>query len=194
MENPFNFNDKTVFIMGGTSGINLGIARGFADSGASVAIASRSQGKVDAAVKELSESGAEVIGFAADVRDVETLQAGLEMIVGKLGHIDILIAGQAGNFPAKALDMSSNGFKSVMDIDVQGTFNVLRHSYQYLTKPGASIINISAPQAFVPMELQVHVCAAKAGVDMITRVLALEWGASRVSSVQHGTRSRSHHG
>jgi len=185
---PFDFNDKTVFIMGGTSGINLGIAKGFAENGASVAVASRSQEKVDAAITELSKSGAEITGFASDVRDVETLQAGLEMIAEKFGHIDILIAGQAGNFPAKALAMSSNGFKSVMDIDLQGTFNVLRHSYQYLTKPGASIINISAPQAFVPMELQVHVCAAKAGVDMITRVLALEWGAAgiRVNSIVPG--------
>ena len=173
MKIPFDFNDKTVFIMGGTSGINLGIAKGFAENGASVAVASRSQEKVDAAITELSKSGAEIIGFASDVRDVETLQAGLEMIAEKFGHIDILIAGQAGNFPAKALAMSSNA---------------LRHSYQYLTKPGASIINISAPQAFVPMELQVHVCAAKAGVDMITRVLALEWGGEgiRVNSIIPG--------
>ena len=57
-----------------------------------------------------------------------------------------------------------------------------------LRKPGASVINISAPQAFLPMKAQVHVCAAKAGVDMITRTLALEWGASgvRVNSIVPG--------
>ena len=72
--------------------------------------------------------------------------------------------------------MSANGFKSVVDIDLRGTFHVVHSAHPYLTKPGASIINISAPQAFVPMELQVHVCAAKAGGDMVTRVLAMEWG------------------
>ena len=84
--------------------------------------------------------------------------------------------------------MSANAFKVVIDIDLLGTFNVLRYSYKYLRKPGASIINISAPQAFVPMEMQSHVCAAKAGVDMITRTTAMEWGPEgiRVNSLVPG--------
>jgi NAD(P)-dependent dehydrogenase (short-subunit alcohol dehydrogenase family) len=65
---------------------------------------------------------------------------------------------------------------------------VLRASFQYLVKPGASVINISAPQAFVAMPMQSHVCAAKAGVDMLTRTLALEWGSYgiRVNSISPG--------
>lgn len=188
MTAPFEFTGKSVFIMGGTSGINLAIAKKFAGLGASVAVASRAQDKVDAAVKQIEDLGVKAIGFSADVRDLDVLKNGLESVHEELGYLDIIIAGQAGNFPAKALDMSSNGFKAVLDIDVQGTFNVLRYSYQYLKKPGGSIINISAPQSYVPMEQQVHVCAAKAGVDMITRVLALEWGAAgiRVNSIVPG--------
>ena len=100
----------------------------------------------------------------------------------------MLVSGAAGNFPAAALDMSPNGFKAVVDIDLLGTFNVLRLAHQYLRKPGASIVNISAPQAVIPMALQAHVCAAKAGVDMLTRVLAIEWGGDgiRVNSVIPG--------
>jgi NAD(P)-dependent dehydrogenase (short-subunit alcohol dehydrogenase family) len=84
--------------------------------------------------------------------------------------------------------MSPNAFKSVVDIDLLGTFNLLRHAHRYLAKPGACVINISAPQALVAMELQAHVCAAKAGVDMLTRVLALEWGPQgiRVNSIMPG--------
>ena len=62
----------------------------------------------------------------------------------------------------------------MVDIDLLGSFHVLRSAFQYLKKPGSSVINISAPQAFVPMPMQSHVCAAKAGVDMLTRTLALE--------------------
>ena len=84
--------------------------------------------------------------------------------------------------------MSANGFKAVIDIDLLGTFNTCRAAYEHLKKPGASIINISATQAFVPMAMQAHVCAAKAGVDMVTRTLALEWGGKgiRVNSIAPG--------
>jgi len=81
--------------------------------------------------------------------------------------------------------MSPNGFRSVIEIDLLGTFHVMQAVYPFLQKPGASIINISAPQAIIPMPAQSHVCAAKAGVDMITRTLALEWGAEgiRINSI-----------
>jgi NAD(P)-dependent dehydrogenase (short-subunit alcohol dehydrogenase family) len=188
VNHPLDFTDKTVFVMGGTSGINLGIADAFAASGARVAVASRSQDKVDAAVQKLLGRGGEAIGFSADVRDVKAVEVAVVGVYEAFATIDVLVSGAAGNFPAPALGMSPNAFKSVVDIDLLGTFHVLQTAYPYLTKPGASIINISAPQAFVPMELQAHVCAAKAGVDMVTRVLALEWGAQgiRVNSVVPG--------
>ncbi|WP_211455375.1 SDR family oxidoreductase [Collimonas antrihumi] len=188
MINPFDFNGKTVFVFGGTSGINLGIAHAFAEQGARVAVASRSQDKVDAAVSALSRHGGEVAGFCADVRNPDAVAAAFTGASQAFGQIDVLVSGAAGNFPATALGMSPNGFKSVVDIDLLGSFHVLRASYPYLTKPGAAIINISAPQAFLPMELQAHVCAAKAGVDMLTRVLAMEWGEQgvRVNSIVPG--------
>ncbi|MGH8453731.1 MAG: SDR family oxidoreductase, partial [Nevskiales bacterium] len=76
----------------------------------------------------------------------------------------------------------------VVDIDLIGTFHVMRAAYPHLKKPGASVVNISAPQSEQPMVFQAHVCAAKAGVDMITRVLAMEWGAAgvRVNSISPG--------
>ena len=188
MQNPFDFSGKTVYIAGGTSGINLGIAHGFAKAGAKLAVVSRSQDKVDSAVAELKKRGGEAVGYAADVRDYAAVEATLKQTQAKFGDIDVLVSGAAGNFPAPALGISPNGFKSVVDIDLLGTFHVLRASYPYLKKPGASIINISAPQAFNAMEFQMHVCAAKAGVDMVTRVAAIEWGPAgvRVNSVTPG--------
>jgi NAD(P)-dependent dehydrogenase (short-subunit alcohol dehydrogenase family) len=181
----FDFTGKQVFVFGGTSGINLGIARCFAEAGASVAVASRSQAKVDAAVEAL---GSRAHGYALDVREVDAVQAALARHAQDAGPIDVLVSGAAGNFPAFANDMSANGFKAVVDIDLLGSFHVLQSAYPYLVKPGASVINISAPQAFVPMPMQSHVCAAKAGVDMLTRTLALEWGPAgvRINSISPG--------
>jgi NAD(P)-dependent dehydrogenase (short-subunit alcohol dehydrogenase family) len=84
--------------------------------------------------------------------------------------------------------VSPNAFRSVVDIDLLGSYHVLRAAYPLLRKPGAVVINVSAPQASVPMGLQAHVCAAIAGVDMLTRVLAIEWGGDgvRVNSVVPG--------
>ena len=188
MTSAFDFTGKNVFISGGTSGINLGIAHAFARAGAKVTVISRSQEKVSAAVEALQVHGGEAAGHALDVRDYAKVEEAFKASKARFGSIDVLVSGAAGNFPAPALGISPNGFKSVVDIDLMGTFHVLRAAFPYLTKPGASLINISAPQAFLPMEFQMHVCAAKAGVDMITRVAALEWGpvGVRVNSVVPG--------
>ena len=183
-----DFSETTVFVAGGTSGINLGIAEAFATAGARVAVMSRSKEKVDAAVTRLQALGAQATGGAADVRDPEATRAVLELAHKAFGDIDVLVSGAAGNFPAAALDMSPNAFRSVVDIDLLGSYHVLRAAYPLLRKPGAVVINVSAPQAFLPMALQSHVCAAKAGVDMMTRVLAIEWGRDgiRINSVVPG--------
>lgn len=179
---------RHVLLAGGTSGINFGIAQGFARNGDRVAVFSRSQDKVDRAVTGLRELGAEAWGGTADVRDPEQVAAVIAGATGAFGPIDVLVSGAAGNFPAPALAMSPNGFGSVVGIDLNGTFHVLRAAFEHLRKPGASIINISAPQAFMPMAMQAHVCAAKAGVDMLTRTLAIEWGGAgvRVNSLVPG--------
>ena len=179
---------KTALITGGGSGINLAIAQLFAREGASVGLVGRTQEKLDAAAKTINDAGGKAAGFSADVRDYDALASAIKRTREEFGEISILVCGAAGNFPAPALGMSATAFKSVIDIDLLGTFNTCRAAFEHLKRPGASIINISAVQAFVPMAMQSHVCAAKAGVDMITRTLALEWGPQgvRVNSIAPG--------
>lgn len=188
MRDTLEFKGKTVFVAGGSSGINLSIAEAFAAQGARVAIASRSAERVEAAVDRLRKHDGDVAGFSADVRDPAAIEAALRGAHGRFGDIDVLVSGAAGNFIAPALGMSPNGFRTVVEIDLLGTFNVLRQAHQYLRRPGASVINISAPQAYNPTIYQAHVCAAKAGVDILTRVLAMEWGGDgiRVNSIVPG--------
>jgi NAD(P)-dependent dehydrogenase (short-subunit alcohol dehydrogenase family) len=179
---------KTALITGGGSGINLAIAQRFAEEGASVGLVGRTQEKLDNAARSIAETGGKAAGFSADVRDYDALAAAIRSTRESFGEIDIVVCGAAGNFPAPALGMSANAFKSVIDIDLIGTFNTCRAAFEHLRRPGASIINISAVQAFIPMAMQSHVCAAKAGVDMLTRTLALEWGPMgvRVNSIAPG--------
>tara|TARA_R110001583_G_scaffold39723_1_gene127101 strand:+ start:2604 stop:3431 length:828 start_codon:yes stop_codon:yes gene_type:complete len=186
----FDYTAKNVVVVGGTSGINLQVAIQFAKAGANVTVASRSVDKVNAAVELLNQANPNAIhlGVSFDVRDNDALILGFNKIASTYGHIDVLISGAAGNFPASAAKLSPNGFKSVIDIDLIGSFQVLKHAYPLLSRPNGSIIQISAPQAYIAMPLQVHVCAAKAGVDMLTRTLALEWGVEgiRINSIVPG--------
>lgn len=185
----FDFKNKNVLVVGGTSGINRGIAEAFAKAEARVAVVSRSQEKVEDTVQSLKQHGAvDARGFTADVREAELIKKGIADIAAAWGDLDVVVSGAAGNFPALAMGMSPNGFRSVIEIDLLGTFHVMQAVYPHLKKPGASIINISAPQANIPMAGQSHVCAAKAGVDMITRSLCLEWGAEgiRINSIIPG--------
>jgi NAD(P)-dependent dehydrogenase (short-subunit alcohol dehydrogenase family) len=179
---------KTAFIAGGSSGINLGIAHGLAQAGAKVAIISRKPEKVEAAVAELKAAGHEAMGSAADVRDYAAVEASIKAVHEAWGDIDILVSGAAGNFLAPAAGMSANAFRTVVDIDLIGTFHVVRAAFEFLRKPGASVIAITAGQAVNPTAFQSHVCAAKAGINMLTRCLALEWGSSgvRVNAIAPG--------
>jgi len=178
-----------VFISGGTSGINLGIAKGFAARGAKVLVFGRDGAKADAAAAEIhAETGSTVLAASADVRDAAGIADLFARATAALGAPTVVIAGAAGNFMAPAVGISPNGFKTVIDIDLLGTYNVFRAAYDVVVKPGASLIAITAPQAEQPLPQQVHVCAAKAGVNMVVKVLAMEWGRAgiRVNAISPG--------
>lgn len=185
MNVQFDFSGRHVMVFGGTTGINLGIAQHYAMAGAWVSVASRKQANVDAALATL---GAQAFGVVADVRDEQAVGAALAQAVACHGPLDVLVSGAAGNFLAPVEQMSSNAFKVVVDIDLLGSFHVARQALVHLRQPGASLIFITAPQSTVPMMYQAHVCAAKAGVDHLARVLALEWGARgiRVNAISPG--------
>ena len=185
-ESPFA--GRAVFIAGGTSGMNLETAQRFAREGSRVAVISRNPERVDSAVKTLRETSPDSLGFPCDVRDATAIAEAIDRAAEAIGPFDVVIAGQAGNFPCAAADLSPNGFKAVVDIDLLGSFNVFHAAYAHLNKPGASLIAITAPQAVQPQYGQIHVCAAKAGVNMLVKCLALEWGAEgiRVNAISPG--------
>jgi len=97
--------------------------------------------------------------------------------VAKFGRLDVLVNGAAGNFLASASKLSSNGFKTVLEIDTIGTFNMCSAAFKvFMGKNGGVIINISATLHWNGSALQVHSSSAKAAIDAMTKVLACEWG------------------
>jgi peroxisomal 2,4-dienoyl-CoA reductase len=172
---------KVAFVTGGGTGITGGVARAFAEHGAKLAITSRKEENL-AAMKETIEGfGGECLTVAADVRDFDAVQNALAKTVEHYGRIDIVVNGAAGNFLCAADQLSANGFGTVIDIDTKGTFNVCRAAFEELKKSRGQILNISATLHYLATPMQIHVSAAKAGVDAITRNLSVEWG-------RHGIR------
>jgi NAD(P)-dependent dehydrogenase (short-subunit alcohol dehydrogenase family) len=176
------FSGKTVFVTGGGSGINLGIARAFAGLGANIGICGRSQERLDTAATGLRELGAKVSATSADVRVPEQLQSAMTASRDTIGDIDVLVCGAAGNFLVQGENLSLNGFKTVIDIDLVGSFNASRIAFEQLKRTRGSIIFITAPMAHVPHAYQAHVGPAKAGVEMLMKNLALEWGPYGIRS------------
>jgi NAD(P)-dependent dehydrogenase (short-subunit alcohol dehydrogenase family) len=180
---------KVAFVTGGGSGIGAGIAKTLAAQGAAVGLLGRRVEMLEAVATEIRAAGGKALPVPADIRSYADVEKSIERVATEFGGLDILVCSAAGNFVAPAATLSSNGFNAVIGIDLLGTFHACRAAFSHLEKRGGgSIVSISAPQAFVPTPAQVHVGAAKAGIEKMTRDLAIEWGGAgiRVNTVVPG--------
>jgi 2,4-dienoyl-CoA reductase [(3E)-enoyl-CoA-producing], peroxisomal len=175
-------------VTGGGTGITGGVARALADAGASVVLVSRKMEHLEPAAKAINQSGGQAFAVAADVRNPEEVEKAIAAAVERFGKLDIVVNGAAGNFLCAAEELSPNGFGTVVDIDLKGTFNVCRAAFAELKKNRGQILNISATLHYLGTPMQLHVSAAKAGVDALTRNLAVEWGryGIRVNAIAPG--------
>ncbi|MEP6719633.1 MAG: SDR family oxidoreductase [bacterium] len=185
---------RAAFVTGGGTGITGGVARALAEAGANVALVSRSMDHLEAATKVINDTHSqdanvgEAFAVAADVRNTDDVENAIAATIERFGKIDIVINGAAGNFLCKAEELSPNGFGTVVDIDLKGTFNVCRAAFAQLNEHSGQILNISATLHYLGTPMQLHVSAAKAGVDALTRNLAVEWGryGIRVNAIAPG--------
>ncbi|KAI3885090.1 hypothetical protein MKW98_002482 [Papaver atlanticum] len=167
-------------------------------TGASVAIMGRRKSVLDSAVSSLRSLGIQAIGFVGDYRKNEDATRVVNATFQHFGRIDILVNAATGNFLVPAEDLSPNGFKAVMDIDIVGTFIMCHEALKYIkkggpgredTSGGGTILNISATLHYSGTWYQIHESAAKAAIDAMTRSLAVEWGTDydiRVNGIALG--------
>ena len=183
---------KVALVTGGATGLGLQIARVLGSHGARIAICSRKEANLQAAVAALQEAGIEAIYGVCDVRRHEEVTGVVEEVVRTFGRLDVVVNNAAGNFPVPISGLSAGGFKAVVDIDLLGTFNVSKAAYElWLRDHGGSVVNISAATQYRGMALQAHVVSAKAGIDAFARACAIEWGPDgvRVNVVAPGAMS-----
>ncbi|KAJ6088606.1 hypothetical protein N7486_009867 [Penicillium sp. IBT 16267x] len=196
------FANKVVFCTGGAGTICSAQVRALIHLGANACIIGRNVEKTESAAKEMAtlRPGAKVIGIGAvDVRKFDSLKDAAQRCVKELGGIDFVIAGAAGNFLASIEQLSVNAFKSVMDIDVLGSYNTLKATLPYLIESGKKhrvdselnpsplgtggrIIFVSATLHYRGMPFQAHVSVAKAGIDSLSNSVAIEYGPRGMTS------------
>ena len=186
---PGLFNGQVALITGGATGIGFGIAELLGSLGAHVVVASRKQEHLDKAASALRDKGARVTVAAVDVREPDRVKAMVEQVHKETGRIDILVNNAAGNFYAPSETISPNAWKAVIDIDLNGTFFCSQAVFPVMkAQQEGRIISISMTLHYRGWPLMAHATAAKAGIDALTRTLALEWARHgiRVNAVGPG--------
>lgn len=195
------FDNKVVFCTGGAGTICSAQVRALVHLGANACIVGRNVEKTEKMAEDIATArpGAKVIGIGAvDVRKPEALVAAAERCAEELGGIDFVIAGAAGNFLASIDQLSTNALKSVVDIDVLGSYHTVKATLPYLvesaakhrtdgkTRPkngtGGRIIFVSATIHYTGTPLQSHLAIAKAGVDAMAVSVAIEQGPKGITS------------
>jgi NAD(P)-dependent dehydrogenase (short-subunit alcohol dehydrogenase family) len=169
---------RVAIITGGASGIGFGIAKAFIGVGAKVVLASRDLEKLNTAVDTLRDLGGEAMAIQADVRNYESVEGVVKGTLEAHGAVDVMIANAAGNFVVPAAAMSPNAWRTVIDIDLNGTFHCARAAYPALRESpyGGRLIAISTTRALEGWPGCAHAGAAKAGIMSLMRTLANEWG------------------
>ena len=178
---PGLFDGQVALITGGGSGIGRGIADLLAALGAHVVLASRKLERVEAAAAEIIGAGGKASAIAVDVRDTERVRAMVAQVIDAHARIDLLVNNAAGNFYAPSETLSENAWKSVIEIDLYGTFFCSQAVLPAMkAQGGGSIVNISMTLHYRGWPLMAHATAAKAGIDALTKTLSLEWATHGV--------------
>ncbi|WP_096270047.1 2,4-dienoyl-CoA reductase [Paucisalibacillus globulus] len=188
--------NETVIVTGSSSGMGKYMAKKFAEEGLNVVLTGRTEEKLIAVKNELIETARGDLHIVPmDVRKPEDVERMVSETVNRFGRIDHLVNNAAGNFICFAEDLSVNGWKSVIDIVLNGTFYCSSEVGRYWIKENiqGSILNMVATYAWNAGAGVIHSSAAKAGVLNMTRTLAVEWGTKygiRVNAIAPGPIER----
>ncbi|GGI43043.1 2,4-dienoyl-CoA reductase [Mammaliicoccus stepanovicii] len=171
--------DKVIMVTGGSNGMGKAMAKRFAQEGAKVVITGRSKEKLEVAKEEIEQYDGQILTIDMDVRDPERVQYTVDEAIKTFGQIDGLVNNAAGNFICAAEDLSINGWNSVIDIVLNGTWYCTQAVGKQWIKNGQKgrIINMVATYSWLAGEGVIHSASAKAGVLSMTRTLAVEWGS-----------------
>jgi 2-deoxy-D-gluconate 3-dehydrogenase len=179
--NLFDLTGKVALVTGGNGGIGLGMARGLAQAGATVAIAARNHGKAEAALAQLRGRGAKAAFIALDVLDEASCRSAIGTAVGEFGRLDILVnnSGTTVRKPPEAL--TAEEWRLVIETNLTGAFFCAQAAYPEMVRAGGGkIINIGSMMSLFGAPYAAPYAASKGGIVQMTRALATSWAEDNI--------------
>ncbi|MGK2850827.1 MAG: SDR family oxidoreductase [Candidatus Limnocylindrales bacterium] len=185
-----SFAGRHVLVTGGGTGIGRATALAFAELGADVALVGRRREPLAAVAEEIRSLGRRAVALPANVREPDQVESAFSQAADELGGLHVVVNNAGGQFPARAEEISVNGWRAVVDLNLNGTFYCCRTALPLLeASGGGAIVNMSANFIVRPVAGLAHSIAARSGVAHLTAALALEWATRgiRVNCIAPGT-------
>ncbi len=177
----FDLKGKAALVTGGNGGIGLGMAKGLAQAGASVAVAGRDEKKNAEAVKALKALGASAFSVKADLREEKSARAAVDQAAEKLGRLDILVNNAGMNIRKAPQDLSLADWNTVMETNLTSAFLCSQAAYPHLQRAGGGkIINIGSMMSIFGAAYLAPYAASKAGIVQLTKALASAWAKDNI--------------
>ena len=172
----FSVDGQTAVVTGASSGIGRAIAETFAADGADVVICSREQENVDPVASAITDGpGGDCLAVECDVTEPPAVEALVEATVDEFGSLDTLVNNAGASFVSSFDDISENGFRTILDINLAGAATCTREAAGHLADGGGTVLNVSSVAGQRGAPYMSHYAAAKAGLEALTRSLAVEW-------------------
>jgi 3-oxoacyl-[acyl-carrier protein] reductase len=165
----------TAIVTGASSGIGRAIAERFAADGADVVVCSRDQENVDPVAEGIREDGGEALAVECDVTDRDAVSALVDATVERFGGLDVLVNNAGASFVAGFEDISPNGWETIVDVNLTGTYNCTHAAAEHLQDGGGAVLNLASVAGKHGAPYMSHYAAAKAGLINLTRTLSMEW-------------------
>ncbi len=190
-DSDFQVDGSTALVTGSSRGIGRAVVERFAEDGVDVVVSSRDQDAIDEVAEGINEAGhpGEAIAVACDIRNWDEIEALVETTEERLGPIDVLVNNAAASFISPAEELSENAWKTIIDINLNGTFNCTSIvGNRMIETGGGAIVNISSVAGRDGAPGMAHYATSKAGLNNFTRTLGIEWAEYdiRVNGIMPG--------
>jgi len=178
----FDLNDKIALVTGASRGIGYDVAKALAHAGATVVVGARDWDALETLTNEITQAGGQATAIKLDMKDLVQIRSAVEFCVDRYGSLDILVNNAGVGHAHETLDVTEADWDDMIDVNLKGAFFMAQSAGKQMIKQGSGrIINMSSQAGTVALPNAAVYCTSKGGLNMMTKVMAIEWGSLGVT-------------